>query len=124
MGYESCANDEYRSQVGATNRPENIVSHYVSFVSSICIYLLVFESESVNVFSFHLFTDFSQVYFSAFAQIFPRSQRESNTSNIIFIFFILDSRQLFSELLPRIFEALVNSPKIVFQQTICFSVSI
>jgi hypothetical protein len=24
-----CANDEYRSQVGATNRPENIVIRYV-----------------------------------------------------------------------------------------------
>jgi hypothetical protein len=37
-----CANDEYRSQVGATrtNQPENIVIHYVSFVSlsSICMY--------------------------------------------------------------------------------------
>jgi hypothetical protein len=30
MGY---ANDEYRSRVGATNRPENIVIGYVSFVS-------------------------------------------------------------------------------------------
>jgi hypothetical protein len=28
-----CVNDEYRSQVGATNRPENIVIRYVSFVS-------------------------------------------------------------------------------------------
>jgi hypothetical protein len=27
-----CANDEYRSQLGATNRPENIVIRYVSFV--------------------------------------------------------------------------------------------
>jgi hypothetical protein len=34
-----CANDEYLSQVGATNRPENIVIRYVSFVSltAICI---------------------------------------------------------------------------------------
>jgi hypothetical protein len=28
-----CANEEYRSQVGATNRPENIVICYVSVVS-------------------------------------------------------------------------------------------
>jgi hypothetical protein len=28
-----CANDEYRSQVGATNRPENIVICYVNVVS-------------------------------------------------------------------------------------------
>jgi hypothetical protein len=34
-----CVNDKYRSQVGATNRPENIVIPYVSFISlsSICI---------------------------------------------------------------------------------------
>jgi hypothetical protein len=31
MGYVShiCANEEYRSQVGATNRPENIVIRYL-----------------------------------------------------------------------------------------------
>jgi hypothetical protein len=28
-----CANDEYRPQVGATNRPENIVIRYISVVS-------------------------------------------------------------------------------------------
>jgi hypothetical protein len=28
-----CANDEYWSQVGATNRPENIITRYFSFVS-------------------------------------------------------------------------------------------
>jgi hypothetical protein len=28
-----CGNDEYWSQLGATNRPENIVIRYVSFVS-------------------------------------------------------------------------------------------
>jgi hypothetical protein len=33
-----CANDEYRSQVGATNRPENIVICYVSVVSLSSIY--------------------------------------------------------------------------------------
>jgi hypothetical protein len=69
-----CANDEYRSQVGATNRPENIVIRYVSDVSlsSIC---------SSRRFQFS-FTDFALVYRSAFAQIFPRSQslRKSNTS--------------------------------------------
>jgi hypothetical protein len=27
-----CANDEYRSQVGATNLPENIVVRYISVV--------------------------------------------------------------------------------------------
>jgi hypothetical protein len=64
-----CANDEHRSQVGATNRPENIVIHYV-----ICI-----ESSRRLQFSF---TDFSLVYFCPFAQIFPRSQpmRASNTN--------------------------------------------
>jgi hypothetical protein len=71
-----CANDEYRSQVGATNRPENIVIHYVIFVSlsSICI-------ESSRCFQFS-FTDFSLVYCCPFAQIFPRSQpmRASNTA--------------------------------------------
>jgi hypothetical protein len=78
-----CANDEYRSQVGATNRLKNIVIRYVSFisVSSICIY--VFEFESSQHFQF-LFTDFSLVYLSAFAGIFPRSQpiRASNTSTV------------------------------------------
>jgi hypothetical protein len=53
MGYESYANDEYRSQVGATNRPENIIIRYVSLVSlpSICMYL---NLKVVDVFSFHL----------------------------------------------------------------------
>jgi hypothetical protein len=66
-----CANDEYRSQVGATNRPENII-RYVSFVSLPSILKVV------DVFSFHL-----QNF--AFAQIFPRSQpmREYSTSNCI-----------------------------------------
>jgi hypothetical protein len=67
----TCANDEYRSQVGATNRPENIVViRYVAFVSlsSICMYL--FEFESSRRFQF-LFTDFSMIYRSAFGQIFP-----------------------------------------------------
>jgi hypothetical protein len=34
-----CANDEYRFRVGATNRPENILVHYVSVVSlsAICM---------------------------------------------------------------------------------------
>jgi hypothetical protein len=54
-----CTNDEYRSQVGATNRPENIVISYVSVVS-----------------------------LSSLAVIFPRSQpmRESNISNKLRIF--------------------------------------
>jgi hypothetical protein len=62
-----CANDEYRSQVSATNRPKNIVS-------SICML-------SSRCFQFSL-TDFSLVCRPAFALIFPRSQpmRESNTS--------------------------------------------
>jgi hypothetical protein len=73
------ANDEYRSQVGAgaTNRPENIVIRYVSFV-----YLHVLpRRKSSRRFQFS-FTDISLVYRSAVAQIFPRSQsmRESNTS--------------------------------------------
>jgi hypothetical protein len=45
-----CANDEYRSQVGATNRPENIVIRYVSFVSL----SRLFACKVVDVFSFHL----------------------------------------------------------------------
>jgi hypothetical protein len=45
-----CAN-EYRSQVGATNQPENIVICYVSFVSLSPIYL---NLKVVDVFSFHL----------------------------------------------------------------------
>jgi hypothetical protein len=47
------ANDEHRSQVGATNRPENIVIYCVSFVSlsSIRVYL---NLKVVNVVSFHL----------------------------------------------------------------------
>jgi hypothetical protein len=74
-----CANDEYRSQIGATNRLETIVIRYLS-LSSICMYL---NLKVVDVFSF---TDFSRVYRSAFGQIFPRSQpmRESNISNYIF----------------------------------------
>jgi hypothetical protein len=70
-----CANDEYWSQVGAKNRPENIIIRYLSLV-----YLYVFEFEGSQRFQFS-FTDFSLVYCSAFAQIFPRSQpmRESNT---------------------------------------------
>jgi hypothetical protein len=46
-----CANDEYQSQVGATNRPENIVIRYVSFVSLSCVYL---NLKVVGVISFHL----------------------------------------------------------------------
>jgi hypothetical protein len=45
------ANDEYRSQVGATNQPENIVIRYVSFVSISPIYL---NLKAVDVFIFHL----------------------------------------------------------------------
>jgi hypothetical protein len=43
-----CANDEYRSQVGATNRLENIVIRYVSFVSL----SRLFEFESSRRFQF------------------------------------------------------------------------
>jgi hypothetical protein len=52
-----CANDEYRFQVGSTNRPENIVILYVSFIflSStyvfVCTYLIL---EVADVFSFYL----------------------------------------------------------------------
>jgi hypothetical protein len=71
-----CANNE----VGATNRPENIVIRYISFVSfsSVCLYYFKFESSRRFQFSF---TDFLLIYCSAFVQIFPRSQpmRESNT---------------------------------------------
>jgi hypothetical protein len=74
MGCESyLRNEECRSQVGATNRPKNIVIRYVNVVSlsSICV-------QGSRRFQFS-FTDFSLVYDSAFAQIFPRSQamRES-----------------------------------------------
>jgi hypothetical protein len=57
-----CANAEYRSQVGATDRLRNIV-----------IRMLAFEFENSRHFQFS-FTDFSLVYRSAFAQIFSRSQ--------------------------------------------------
>jgi hypothetical protein len=83
-----CANDEYRSQVEATNRPKNIVIRYINFVdlSSICMYvcMYVFEFESSRRFQFS-FTDFSLVYRSAFVQIFPRSQpmRKSNISILV-----------------------------------------
>jgi hypothetical protein len=74
-----CANDEYRSQVGATNRLENIVIRYVSVSLSLS---RQFTCERSRRFQFS-FTDFSLVYRSAFAQIFPRSQsmRGSNTSD-------------------------------------------
>jgi hypothetical protein len=74
-----CANDEYRSQAGATNRPESIIIRYLSLV-----YLYVFDFESSRRFQFS-FTDLLLVYRSAFAQIFPRSQpmRESNTSTFL-----------------------------------------
>jgi hypothetical protein len=70
-----CANGEYRSQVGATNRSENIVIPYVSVVSLSSIYM-----QSSRRFQFS-FTAFSMVYRSAFAQIFSRSQamRKSTT---------------------------------------------
>jgi hypothetical protein len=60
-----CANDKYRSQVGATKRPENIVIRYISFGSLSYSFLLVYRS--------------------AVAQIFPRSHpmRESNISNML-----------------------------------------
>jgi hypothetical protein len=43
-----CANEEYRCQVGATNRPENIVICYVSVVSL----SRLFACKVVDVFSF------------------------------------------------------------------------
>jgi hypothetical protein len=52
-----CSNNEYRSQPGATNRPENII-RYVGFVSLVCFYVLEFESSRRFQFSF---TDFSLV---------------------------------------------------------------
>jgi hypothetical protein len=67
------------SKRGATNRPENIVIRYVSFVSLVYLYV-IFEFESSRRFQFS-FRDFPLVYRSAFAQIFPRLKpmRESNT---------------------------------------------
>jgi hypothetical protein len=71
------AKDEYRYQLDAADRPENIVNCYVNFVylSSICMYL---NLKVVDVFSFHLYV---------FAQVFSRSQpvRESNSSNSAFL---------------------------------------
>jgi hypothetical protein len=43
-----CSNDEYRSQVGATNRPENIVIRCLSLSR------LYLNLKLVDVFSFHL----------------------------------------------------------------------
>jgi hypothetical protein len=53
--------------------------HYHSFINFVSLYLYVFEFEGSRRFQFS-FTDFSLVYGSAFAQIFPRSQpmRKSN----------------------------------------------
>jgi hypothetical protein len=81
-----CANDEYRFQVGVTNRPENIVIPYV-IVISLSLSSISF-CEVIDVFSFHLPTDFSLAYRSAFAQIFPRSQsmKKSNTSTSIYYY--------------------------------------
>jgi hypothetical protein len=45
-----CANDEYRSQVGATNRPENVVIRCNNVVSL----SRVFARKVVDVFSFNL----------------------------------------------------------------------
>jgi hypothetical protein len=60
MGYESyLRNDEYRSQVGATNRPENIVSR-------------LFACKVVDVFSFHL-----QIFHRLRADIFKVTAHET-----------------------------------------------
>jgi hypothetical protein len=44
-----CANDEYRSQAVATNRPENIINRYVSFVSLLSILFHWFSSDISKV---------------------------------------------------------------------------
>jgi hypothetical protein len=54
-----CANDEYRSRVGATNRPQNIVIRYVSVVS-LCRLFACFQF-SFTDFSLRLCADISKV---------------------------------------------------------------
>jgi hypothetical protein len=55
-----CANQADRSQVDATNRPENIVIRYVSFVSllSVCVYL---NLKVVDVFIYKFFIGLCKV---------------------------------------------------------------
>jgi hypothetical protein len=67
-----CANDEYMSQIG---KYKPIEKHRHSLPLS-----RLYASKVVDVFSFHL-----QIFHSAFAQKFPRSQpmRESNTSTVL-----------------------------------------
>jgi hypothetical protein len=48
-------NDEYRPHVDATNRLENIVIRYVSFVCLSLVYSYVFEFESSRRFHLHIF---------------------------------------------------------------------
>jgi hypothetical protein len=91
-----CANDEYQIQVGVTNRPENIVIRYISVVSlsPICM-------ESSRRFQFS-FTNFSLVYGSAFAQIFPRSQPTRQSNTCICIRFL--SKHIFISLLVELMK--------------------
>jgi hypothetical protein len=50
-----CANDEYPSQVGATNRSENIIIRYFSVVSLIYLHMNMYlDLKIVDVFRFHL----------------------------------------------------------------------
>jgi hypothetical protein len=53
-----CANDEYRSQVGATNLPENIVIRYVSVVS-LSLSLVYLHLQWFSVFIYRFFTGLS-----------------------------------------------------------------
>jgi hypothetical protein len=54
-----CANDEYRSQVGATNRPENIVIRCVSVVSLLYLFKFGSTSSTFSVFIYGFFTGLS-----------------------------------------------------------------
>jgi hypothetical protein len=81
MGYESCLCKRRISASNGPYKPTGKHRHSISLfhLSLVCLYV-VFEFESGRLFQF-LFTDFSLVYRSAFAQIFPRSMGESKTFN-------------------------------------------
>jgi hypothetical protein len=100
------ANDEYRSEVGATNRPENIVIRYVNFVSLFRLFVCTVDGSGTMLLQSTL-DGFSAFAFSTIVSRGPvmprrlrwggphdtappsrrRSQpmRESNTSNLFFL---------------------------------------
>jgi hypothetical protein len=87
MGYESCLR---KRRISVPNGPYKLTGkhrhslclfHLSLVYSLVYSYLyVVFEFESSRRFQ-SSFTNFSLVYRSAFAQIFPRSMRESKTFN-------------------------------------------